>query len=621
MDNNPGKELLHTFHKLGIDLGNCGLNVIEGWFDDSENTEFLTWLTKSLSEENVIYENEILEYEENVRKNLVPHDNEYQSAVDKISEKYSGIFDINETEFDIECLEDETSMLLEDKHKLDDILLLHELFQSIQNRNYAEAIRKQLEAELNFMNHMNINELCSLSSKEQLEDNIQFKSDHYDILSLELGNLALEVSEKYGNFPSIDIANQEESMYNIIKQYKVYENIPFQERTTLMQVLCKLIENNITKSDLDRLNNFHLESWNLNLIKNTTLSKEIRLIEKNNRLLTSFLTNGPTSEFKVIPYKIYEMFSHIDNILHDSNNVVTTIVSIWKDAVLESYMTETFITNSFRKMGENPLNVKVMRNKFTGEPAGYCFVHFATDEEAIDAMHKLNGKPIPGTNPVVRFRLNNASNTGRSLLDREFSVWVGDLSPDVDDYNLYRVFSSKYNTIKTAKVILDSSGFSKGYGFVRFGSEDEQKDSLTSMNGYVGLGTKALKICNAVPKPKGAVTTTASTTSNATTTYTTAGDYSQYYDPSAYWQSYASWQAGYYDQGDASQVSHETYHHAVDTQGHHVDKKDEDELELIEHSLPLDVDKMNREAMEQDNNFWGAIESSRWLPCDVVDAA
>ncbi|KAK9730444.1 Selenocysteine tRNA 1 associated protein [Popillia japonica] len=288
---------------------------------------------------------------------------------------------------------------------------------------------------------------------------------------------------------------------------------------------------------------------------------------------------------------------------------------------LESYMTETFITNSFRKMGENPLNVKVMRNKFTGEPAGYCFVHFATDEEAIDAMHKLNGKPIPGTNPVVRFRLNNASNTGRSLLDREFSVWVGDLSPDVDDYNLYRVFSSKYNTIKTAKVILDSSGFSKGYGFVRFGSEDEQKDSLTSMNGYVGLGTKALKICNAVPKPKGAVTTTASTTSNATTTYTTAGDYSQYYDPSAYWQSYASWQAGYYDQGDASQVSHETYHHAVDTQGHHVDKKDEDELELIEHSLPLDVDKMNREAMEQDNNFWGAIESSRWLPCDVVDAA
>jgi len=115
-------------------------------------------------------------------------------------------------------------------------------------------------------------------------------------------------------------------------------------------------------------------------------------------------------------------------------------------------MTESFILSAFRKMGETPLNVKVMRNKFTGEPAGYCFVHFANDEEAIDAMHKLNSKPIPGTNPVVRFRLNNASNNAnRQFVDREFSVWVGDLSPDVDDYNLYRVFSSKYNTIKTAK--------------------------------------------------------------------------------------------------------------------------------------------------------------------------
>lgn len=245
--------------------------------------------------------------------------------------------------------------------------------------------------------------------------------------------------------------------------------------------------------------------------------------------------------------------------------------------------------NSFRKMGENPQTVKVMRNKFTGEPAGYCFVHFANDEEAIDAMHKLNGKPIPGTNPVVRFRLNNASNTGRTALDREFSVWVGDLSPDVDDYNLYRAFASKYNTIKTAKVILDSSGFSKGYGFVRFGSEDEQKNSLTAMNGYVGLGTKALKICNAVPKLKGPPTTPPSNSGGVAPSPAAypSQDYSQYYDPSAYWGNYASWQ-GYYDQAsDMSQVAppemiyqhtemqHSNGNPAEVTQDH------EDELELI----------------------------------------
>lgn len=218
-------------------------------------------------------------------------------------------------------------------------------------------------------------------------------------------------------------------------------------------------------------------------------------------------------------------------------------------------MSENFIMAAFRKMGEDPQTVKLMRNKYTGEPAGYCFVHFQTDEIAVDAMHKLNGKPIPGTNPIVRFRLNSASNQSKLPgNEREFSVWVGDLSSDVDDYSLYRVFSTKYTSIKAAKVILDGSGFSKGYGFVRFGLEDEQKAALYEMNGFIGLGSKALKICNAVPKPKTALTssTTSTTTTSAasmlSSSYGTGGtDYSQYYDPSAYWQGYSSW-PGYYDQ-------------------------------------------------------------------------
>lgn len=69
-------------------------------------------------------------------------------------------------------------------------------------------------------------------------------------------------------------------------------------------------------------------------------------------------------------------------------------------------MTESFVMNSFQRMGETPQTVKVMRNRYTGEPAGYCFVHFATDEIALDAMHKLNGKIIPGTNPVSKVCLS-----------------------------------------------------------------------------------------------------------------------------------------------------------------------------------------------------------------------
>jgi RNA recognition motif-containing protein len=51
-------------------------------------------------------------------------------------------------------------------------------------------------------------------------------------------------------------------------------------------------------------------------------------------------------------------------------------------------MTESFILAAFRKMGEDPMTVKLMKNKFTGEAAGYCFVSFVTDESAVNAMHK-----------------------------------------------------------------------------------------------------------------------------------------------------------------------------------------------------------------------------------------
>ncbi|EDW12961.1 tRNA selenocysteine 1-associated protein 1 [Drosophila mojavensis] len=332
---------------------------------------------------------------------------------------------------------------------------------------------------------------------------------------------------------------------------------------------------------------------------------------------------------------------------------------------LEPYMTENFIIAAFRKMGEDPTTVRLMRNKYTGEPAGYCFVNFISDDHALDAMHKLNGKPIPGTNPIVRFRLNSASNSYKLPgNEREFSVWVGDLSSDVDDYSLYKVFSSKYTSIKTAKVILDSLGFSKGYGFVRFGIEDEQKSALYDMNGYVGLGTKPIKICNAVPKPKAELNAALGSGSNTygyggssttSTSSTSAGgtDYSQYYDPtSTYWQGYNAWQ-GYYEQGAAPSITDAAaYYQQAMSQSHsnpqtlaqHAEAWSaqrsaqyeqqqqqqqtiapngtaavEDDYGLEDHKFVLDVDKLNRETIDSDRHLYDALESSKWLPIEQLE--
>lgn len=68
---------------------------------------------------------------------------------------------------------------------------------------------------------------------------------------------------------------------------------------------------------------------------------------------------------------------------------------------LADYMDENFIVAAFRALGEdNVQNVKVMKNRYTGHPAGYCFVNFSSDNAALTAMHKLNGKVIPNSQPV-----------------------------------------------------------------------------------------------------------------------------------------------------------------------------------------------------------------------------
>jgi len=167
---------------------------------------------------------------------------------------------------------------------------------------------------------------------------------------------------------------------------------------------------------------------------------------------------------------------------------------------LEPYMDETFLQNAMGMMGEsNVVSIKVMTNKFTGEPAGYGFINFDSDQTAIVAMHRLGGKIIPNSNPPIRFKLNHNS-TRLQPGEVDTSIWVGDLTPDVDDYALYRFFIQRYTSVRCAKVVLDETGFSKGYGFVRFGLEQEQQHALSNITGELGLGSKPIKVSMANQK-------------------------------------------------------------------------------------------------------------------------
>lgn len=94
--------------------------------------------------------------------------------------------------------------------------------------------------------------------------------------------------------------------------------------------------------------------------------------------------------------------------------------------------------------------------------------------------------------------------TFRSRDDRgpEYSIFVGDLGPEVNEYVLVSIFQQRFPSCKSAKIMSDPiSGLSRGYGFVRFNDEADQQRALQEMQG-VYCGNRPMRISTATPKNK-----------------------------------------------------------------------------------------------------------------------
>jgi RNA recognition motif-containing protein len=119
-------------------------------------------------------------------------------------------------------------------------------------------------------------------------------------------------------------------------------------------------------------------------------------------------------------------------------------------------------------------------------------------------MNTYNGVLMP--NSVKPFKLNWAS--GGGLIDRkedrqpEYSIFVGDLSSEITEYDLLSIFQSRYMSCKSAKIMTDPrTGMTRGYGFVRFADALDQQRALLEMQGYF-IGSRAIRVSVATPKSK-----------------------------------------------------------------------------------------------------------------------
>uniref|UniRef100_A0A0D9WZH0 RRM domain-containing protein n=1 Tax=Leersia perrieri TaxID=77586 RepID=A0A0D9WZH0_9ORYZ len=188
---------------------------------------------------------------------------------------------------------------------------------------------------------------------------------------------------------------------------------------------------------------------------------------------------------------------------------------------LQYWMDEGYLYNNFASMGQQVTNVKVIRNKQTGYSEGYGFIEFQSRAAAEYALANFNGRMMLNVDQL--FKLNWAScgaGEKRAADDgSDHTIFVGDLAADVTDSMLQEAFKAHYPSVRGAKVVVDKvSGRSKGYGFVRFGDENEQTRAMTEMNGTM-LSTRQMRLGLAANKKN----------MGTQQTYSTNGTHSAYF--------------------------------------------------------------------------------------------
>ncbi|WVO15746.1 hypothetical protein L204_103408 [Cryptococcus depauperatus] len=121
----------------------------------------------------------------------------------------------------------------------------------------------------------------------------------------------------------------------------------------------------------------------------------------------------------------------------------------------------------------------------------YGFVEYADMRSAEQALTTLNGRKIFETE--IRVNWAYQGNQNKEDTQHHYHVFVGDLSPEVNDDVLSKAFGA-FGSLSEARVMWDmNSGKSRGYGFLSFRDKADAEQAIGTMNGE-WLGSRAIRV-------------------------------------------------------------------------------------------------------------------------------
>jgi polyadenylate-binding protein len=130
----------------------------------------------------------------------------------------------------------------------------------------------------------------------------------------------------------------------------------------------------------------------------------------------------------------------------------------------------------------NILSCKVAQDE-AGNSKGYGFVHFETEEAAVNAITKVNGMLLNGKKVFVG-RFIPRKDRERELGEKAkyfTNVYIKNFSEDFDDEKLYEIFS-KFGKVTSHKVMSSDEGKSRGFGFVCYEDPESAEKACDEMH-------------------------------------------------------------------------------------------------------------------------------------------
>ncbi|XP_069155832.1 polyadenylate-binding protein 2-like [Solanum lycopersicum] len=167
---------------------------------------------------------------------------------------------------------------------------------------------------------------------------------------------------------------------------------------------------------------------------------------------------------------------------------------------LDINVTHTQLHQLLNQAGQ-VISVRICRDFSTRRSLGYGFINYSNPQDAARAMEMLDFTPVNGKS----IRVKRSHRDPNSPKNRRANLFIRNLDKSIEIEALHDTFSN-FGYICSCKIVTDSNGQSKGYGFYNLTMMNPLKVAIDKSNGVL-INGRQVYVAHALCKEKSGIGT------------------------------------------------------------------------------------------------------------------